>query len=314
MTQPDGFKVVDKENWVCKLNKSLYGLKQSPRQWYKRFDKFMMDHKYTRSKYDPCVYLHKLQDKSYIYLLLYVDDMLIASKSQDEINKLKAQLSKEFEMKDLGEAKKILGMEISRDRKRGKLCLTQKQYLKKVLQQFGINKDAKSVSTPLPPHLKLSNQLSPKTDAEREYMAKVPYANAVGSLMYAMVCTRPDISQAVGVVSRYMHDPGKDHWHAVKCILRYIQDTVDIGLIFEQDKSCDQSVVGYCDSDYAGDSDKRRSTTGYLFTVAKAPVSWKSTLQSTVALSTTEAEYMAITKAVKEAIWLQGLLKDLGVG
>ena len=302
MTQPEGYTDAGGRNWVCKLNKSLYGLKQSPRQWYKRFDSFMRRQKYTRSKYDNCVYLQKLHDGSFIYLLLYVDDMLIASKSQNEIDKLKAQLNQEFEMKDLGEAKKILGMEISRDRQRGKLCLNQKQYLKKVLQCFGVNENTKHVSTPLASHLKLSAQLSPKTEDEREYMAKVPYANAVGSLMYAMVCTRPDISQAVGVVSRYMHDPGKGHWQAVKWILRYLRKTVDVGLIFEQDEALGQFVVGYVDSDFAGDLDKRRSTTGYLFTLAKAPVSWKSTLQSTVAVSTTEAEYMAVTEAVKEAI------------
>ncbi|KAL0433193.1 UNVERIFIED_CONTAM: Retrovirus-related Pol polyprotein from transposon TNT 1-94 [Sesamum latifolium] len=142
-------------------------------------------------------------------------------------------------------------------------------------------------------------------------MSRVPYANAVGSLMYAMLCTRPDISQAVGLVSRYMHDPGKEHWQAVKWIFRYIQNIVDVGLVFEQENS--QCVIGYCDSDFAGDLDKRRSTTGYVFTLAKAPVSWRSTLQSTVALSTTEAEYMAITEAVKEAIWLQGLLGELGI-
>ncbi|KAE8691959.1 hypothetical protein F3Y22_tig00110864pilonHSYRG00223 [Hibiscus syriacus] len=162
-----------------------------------------------------------LKDGSFTYILLYVDDMLITLKSQKEIDKLKAQLNQEFEMKDLGEAKKIL---------------------------------------------------------DRVYMAKVPYANAIGSLMYAMVCTCPDISQAVGV-----------------------------------DEALGQCVVGYADSDYAGDLDKRRSTTRYLFTLAKAPISWKSTLQSTVALSTTEAEYMAISEAVKEVIWLNGLMEDLGV-
>ena len=146
--------------------------------------------------------------------------MLIASKSRVEIEKLKTQLSSEFEMKDLGEAKKILGMEISRDRGKGKVCLTQKQYLMKVLQRFGVSEQSKLVSTPLAPHFKLSASLSPSTDEEREYMSRVPYSNAVGSLMYAMVCTRPDISQAVGVVSRYMHDPGKGHWQAVKWILR----------------------------------------------------------------------------------------------
>ena len=314
ITQPDGFKVDGKEDWVCKLNKSLYGLKKSPRQWYKQFDQFMIGQNYTISNFDHCVYFRKLQDGSFIYLLLYVDDMLIASKNQGEICRLKAQLSKEFKMKDLGEAKKILDMEIARDRQRGTLCLTQRQYLKKVLQRFGMSENTKPVSTPLAPHFKLSASQCPKTEEEREYMSKVPYSNAVGSLMYAMVCTRPDISHTVGIVSRYMNNPGKEHWQAVKWILRYIQKTLDVGLIFEKDDMVGQHVVRYCDSDYAGDLDKRRSTTGYVFTLARAPVSWKSTLQSTVALSTTEAEYMAITEAVKEAIWLQGLLDDLGVG
>lgn len=313
MSQPDGFKVPEKENLVCKLRKSLYGLKQSPRQWYKRFDRFMIGQKYTRSHYDHCVYFRKLRDGSFIYLLLYVDDMLIACKSKLEIDKLKTQLRNEFEMKDLGEAKKILGMEIDRDRVKGTVCLSQKQYLKKVLQRFGMDKNTKPVSTPLAHHFKLSALMSPRTDKEREYMAQVPYACAVGSLMYAMVCTRPDISQAVSIVSRYMHDPGKMHWQAVKWILRYILGTVDVGLMFERDDQFGRHVVGYVDSDYAGDLDKRRSTSGYVFTLARGPVSWRSTLQSTVALSTTEAEYMAVTEAVREAIWLHGLLEDLGL-
>ena len=260
------------------------------------------------------MYFRKLQDGSFIYLLLYVDDMLIESRNQEEICILKAELSKEFEMKDLGEAKKILGMEIARDRQRGTLCLTQKQYLNKVLQRFCMSEKTKPVSTPLAPHFKLSASQCPKTKEEQEYMSKVPYSNAVGSLMYAMVCTRPDISHAVGTVSRYMHNPEKEHWQALKWILRYIKKTLNVGLIFKKDDMVGQHVVGYCDSDYAGDHDKCRSTTGYVFTLAKTPVSWKSTLQSTVALSTTEAEYMAITETVKEAIWLQGLLDDLGVG
>ena len=138
MTRLEGYKVFRKEDWVCKLSKSLYRLKQSPRQWYKRFDQFMKGQEYRRSKYDCCVYLCNLQDGSYIYLLLYVDDMLIAAKSQVEIEWLKAQMSKEFEMKDLEETKNILGMKVSRDRERNKLWLSQKQYLKKILQSFDI--------------------------------------------------------------------------------------------------------------------------------------------------------------------------------
>ncbi|KAH9679276.1 hypothetical protein KPL71_026064 [Citrus sinensis] len=150
-----------------------------------------------------------------------------------------------------------------------------------------------------------------RSQEERDYMARVPYASVVGSLMYAMVCTRLDISQAVSMVSRYMHNPGKNQWLAVKWILRYLYGTVDVGLLFKKD--CGQQCVGYCDSDFAGDLDKRRSTTGYVFTLGGGPVSWRSILQSTIALSTTEAEYMAATEAVKEAIWLKGLLGDLGV-
>ncbi|KAH9662850.1 hypothetical protein KPL70_019489 [Citrus sinensis] len=311
MIQPCGFRVAEKENHVCMLIKSLYGLKQSPRQWYKRFDQFIQGQKFTRSEHDHCVCFRRLPDGAFIYLLLYVDDMLIASKNRDEIERLKKQLTSEFEMKDLGDAQRILGMEIHRDKKNGSVWLTQKSYLKKVLEMFNMDDKTKPVCTPLAPHFKLSSSSCPRSQEERDYMARVPYASVVGSLMYAMVCTRPDISQAMSMVSRYMHNLGKNQWLAVKWILRYLYGTVDVGLLFKKD--CGQQCVGYCDSDFAGDLDKRRSTTGYVFTLGGGPVSWRSILQSTIALSTTEAEYMAATEAVKEAIWLKGLLGDLGV-
>ena len=209
MDQPEGFIVPGKEDFVCKLKKSLYGLKQSPRQWYKRFDSFMISHGFERSKYDSCVYI-KFVDGSPIYLLLYVDDMLIAAKGMKEITTLKAHLSSEFEMKDLGAAKKILGMEITRDRKSGLLFLSQQSYIKKVLHRFNMD-GANSVSTPIAPHFKLSVSQCPTTDEEFEYMSKVPYSSAVGSLMYAMVCSRPDLSYAMSLISRYMANPGKEH-------------------------------------------------------------------------------------------------------
>ncbi|KAH9752632.1 hypothetical protein KPL71_014771 [Citrus sinensis] len=311
MIQPCGFKVAGKENHVCRLIKSLYGLKQSPRQWYKRFDQFIQGQKFTRSEHDHCVYFRRLLDKAFIYLLLYVNDMLISSKNRDEIERLKKQLASEFKMKDLGDAQRILGMEIRRDKKNGSVWLTQKSYLKKVLKRLGMDDKTKPVCTSLAPHFKLSSSLCPRSQEERDYMARVPYASAVGSLIYAMVCTRPDISQAVSMVSRYMHNPGINQWLAVKWILRYLYGTVDVGLLFKND--CGQQCVGYCDSDFAGDLDKRRSTTGYVFTLGGGPVSWRSILQSIIALSTMEAEYMAVTEAVKEALWLKGLLGDLGV-
>nr|GEW24200.1 retrovirus-related Pol polyprotein from transposon TNT 1-94 [Tanacetum cinerariifolium] len=222
------------------------------------------------------------QDGSFIYLFLYVDDMFIASQSLDEIETLKTRLKSEFEMKDLGEAKMILDTKIVRDKKLRKLCLTQKQYLIRVLKCFRFDKQTKRLSTPLASQFKISVAVSPKNDAERAYMEKVLYANVVGSLMYVMICTRLDISHVVGMVSRYMHNPGKGHWQAVKWILRYIHNTVDVGLVFKHGSS--RWVAGYCDSEY-----------------------------SITALSTTKAEYMAMTKAVKEAIWLQGLLGKLGI-
>ncbi|XP_070053673.1 uncharacterized protein [Nicotiana tomentosiformis] len=170
-----------------------------------------------------CVYFRKLNDGSFVYLLLYVDNMLIVAKDLEENHNLKSELKSEFEMKDLGAAKKILGMEIKRDRKANMLFLTEKKYLEKVLERF-VMKDVKSVSTPLAAHFKLSAAQSPQSKEEERHMAQVPYSSAVGSIMYAMVCTRPDISQAVSVVSQYMACPGKAHWHAVKWILRYLRE------------------------------------------------------------------------------------------
>jgi len=162
------------------------------------------------------MYYNKLLEGESIYLLLYVDDMLITSKIRSTIDKLKKDLSSEFKMKDLGEAKKVLGMKIGRDQKNDKVSLKPKEYLKKVLQKFNINGDKMTVSTPLVSHFKLKATMSPTSIEEREYMTHVPYATVVGSLIYAMVCTRPDVSQTVSMVSRYIHDPGRGHWEAVK--------------------------------------------------------------------------------------------------
>ena len=210
MDQPEGFQIEGKEDQVCRLKKSLYGLKQSPRQWYKKFDNFMVGHGYLRNGYDSCIYHRKLRDGSFVYLLLYVDDILVASTSISEINSLKKLLGRDFEMKDLGVAKRILGMEIIRDRKAGELRLLQIRYIEKVLDRFGMM-SCKPVSTPLASYFRLSASLSPNSLEEEEYMSRVPYSRAVGSVMYAMVCTHLDLSHTVSSVSRYMANPGKEH-------------------------------------------------------------------------------------------------------
>ena len=188
-------------------------------------------------------------NNSYIILLLYVDDMLIAGFSIEEINNLKKQLSKQFAMKDLGAAKQIFGIRIIRNKANGTLKLSQSEYVKKVLSKFNMN-EAKPVSTPLGSHLKLSKEQSLKTKEEMDYMSKVPYASTIGSLMYAMVCTRPDIAHPVGVVSKFMSRPGKQHWKAVKWILGYLKGLSNTCLCFI---GASLKLQGYVDADFAGD-------------------------------------------------------------
>ncbi|MCO5595683.1 hypothetical protein L7F22_049728 [Adiantum nelumboides] len=176
---------------------------------------------YMRTETDHCLYTKRMADGSLQILILYVDDMLIAGKDKHNVDALKGKLSETFDMKDLGDASHILGMRIIRDRNRGLLYLSQQTYVEKVLKRFNMER-GKSSSTPLAPHLKLSKADCPKSDTEKAEMAKIPYASACGSLMYAMVATRPDIAYAVGVVSRFMSNPGKKHWEAVKGVLRYL--------------------------------------------------------------------------------------------
>ncbi|CAA0816671.1 cysteine-rich RLK (RECEPTOR-like protein kinase) 8 [Striga hermonthica] len=220
---------------------------------------------------------------SFIILLLYVDDMLIAGSDVKEIERLKGQLSRRFDMKDLGEARQILGMTITRDRNAGKLWLSQSDYIEKVLCRFKMD-TAKPVGVPLGSQIKLSNKDSPKDDSEKERMRVTPYASAIGSLMYAM--------------------------EAIKWILRYLRGTKDRALVFGRGTI---TLSGFVDADFAGsDLDKRRSTTGYVFTYGGTAVSWISKLQKIVTLSTTEAEYVAVTEAAKELVWLQNFLNELG--
>ncbi|KAL0301480.1 UNVERIFIED_CONTAM: Retrovirus-related Pol polyprotein from transposon TNT 1-94, partial [Sesamum radiatum] len=193
----------------------------------------------------------------------------------------------------------------------GKLWLSQRGHVEKVLDRFGMSK-AKPMITPLANHFKLSIEQCPKTDREVEDMAKVSYASAVGCLTYAIVCTRPDLAHAISQVCKHMSKPGRHYWEAVKWIFRYLKGTVGHGIIFGSQQN-DPLVVGYVDSDYATDLDDRRSKTGYVFTLGGGLICWKLTVQSIMALSTTEVEYMTVAEAAKEALWLSGLSKELGV-
>ncbi|KAL0560149.1 hypothetical protein IC582_000543 [Cucumis melo] len=210
MAQPKGYEVKGKEDMVFHLHKSIYGLKQSPIQWYIRFDTFILKPRFHKKSYDACVYWKLSQKGTYIYLLLYLDDMILVSKDYAQICELKKQLSNEFEMKDLGELKRILGMDVKRDRDKCLLTISQENYVIKLLEKYNMS-GSKTVSTPLASHFRFSSSQCSVTEQERLEISNIPYCNAVGSIMYLMICTRPDLGYAMSMISRFMSNPGKKH-------------------------------------------------------------------------------------------------------
>jgi hypothetical protein len=225
------------------------------------------------------------------------------------VKTVKEKLSSRFKMIDFGEVSKILGINVRRDRASGTLTLSQEEYVDGILTRFGMEDCAVS-RTPLSTSTKLSEEMSPKTEQERERMSGVPYRAAIGSLMYLMVSTRPDLAAAVGLLSRFLNNPGEEHWMAVKKIFKYLQGTRQMGLTYSRKEEV--KLEAYTDSDWAGDVDSRKSTSAYVIMIGGAAVSWKSKRQDSVALSSTEAEYMASTQACKEVLWGKDFLFELG--
>jgi transposase InsO family protein len=289
MVQPEGFVKTGQENMVCKLNKSLYGLKQASRAWYQKMDEALLKLHFSRLQADPCIYLLR-KSAVILYIALYVDDLLLLCNHLDELNALKQQLSQQFEMKDLGEAHFILGIQIERDRKAHTLSITQRNYIKKVVERFDMA-ESKPVATPLDSSVKLTKADCPSTVAQAKEMEKIPYQSAVGAIMYAMLGTRPDIAFALTSLSQYSSNPGHPHWVALKRVLRYLQGTMGYKLTYGGNHllHVHPSLSGYCDADWASNNDDRRSITGYVFLLAGCAVSWQAKKQPTVALSSVEA-------------------------
>ena len=213
-------------------------------------------------------------------------------------------------MKDLGEATYILGVRIYRDRSRRLLGLSQCTYIDKVLKRFSMEESKKGF-LPMRHGISLSKEMCPSTPRERERMTKIPYASAIGFIMYDMLCTRPDVSYALSMTSRYQADPSECHWIAVKNILKYLRRTKGIFLIYGGEKEL--SVKGYTDASFQTDKDDFRSQSGFVFCVNGGAVSWKSSKQSTVADSITEDEYIAAIEATKEAVWIKKFITELRV-
>ncbi|KAL4302115.1 hypothetical protein GQ457_10G009760 [Hibiscus cannabinus] len=301
MTQPEGFVTPEDARKVCKLQRSIYGLKQASRSWNLRFNEAIQEFGFIRNEDEPCVYKN-FSGSIVAFLILYVDDILIIGNDVPNLQSIKTWLSSCFSMKDLGEATYILGVKIYRDRSRRLLGLSQSTYIDKVLKRFSME-ESKRGFLPMRHGISLSKEMCPSTPQERERMSQIPYASAIGSIMYAMICTRPDLSYALSMTSRYQANPGEGHWTTVKNILKYLRRTKDVFLVYGGKEEL--RIKGYTDASFQTDKDDSRSQSGFVFCLNGGAVSWKSSKQDTVADSTTEAEYIAASEAAKEAVWIK---------
>ncbi len=296
--QPQGYVIKGKEDKVYRLRKALYGLKQAPRAWNSKIDSYLLQNGFTKSPNEPSLYI-KTQGSDFLILCLYVDDLIYTGTKPRMIEEFKKSMMSEYEMTDLGAMKYFLGMQVKQSP--GKIFLSQEKYAEDMLKKFNMS-DCKPMATPMATNEKLSkNEGIEKVDASF-------YRSLVGSLIY-LTNTRPDIVHAVSIISMFMSEPSKAHLAAAKRILRYIKGTKSHGIMYESE--IDYKLTGYTDSDWAGSIDDRRSTSGYVFQLGSKSISWSSKKQATVALSSSEAEYISATSSACEAVWLRRILKDL---
>jgi hypothetical protein len=286
-----------------KLNKCLYGTKQAPRYWNSTIDKFFKEFGLQATKCDPCLYYY-VQRKIIFLVGLYVDDLIIAGNCLKTIMKLKQGLSDRFHMKDLGELSYLLGMEIKRERSKKLLFVNQHRYITEILEKFGMM-SSNSTAIPMEKGIQLVKHNLKNAETVN------PYRELIGSLMYCSTHTRPDITFSTCHLSRYMSHPSDIHWTHAKRILRYLKGTTNTGLCF--DGSLPLKLVGYCDADWGSHKEDRKSIIGYVYLICGVAISWKSKVHSSVALSTCEAEYVAISEAVKELLWIKQLFQELGI-
>jgi transposase InsO family protein len=298
---------------VWRLNKALYGLRQAAKVWFDKWTEAMIQMGFVPAQADPCLYVKRAEEP--IFIALYVDDVLFFG-SKGAIEKEAAQVRQMFETKDLGylepnSAKKFLGMELRRVNS-AEFCgitLTQTQYTTNVLKRFGMEK-ANPAPSPMNPGTRLRKEGTPLPQ-ENEYAA------IVGSLLYLSVHTRPDITFAVSTLSRFMSAPTEDHLTAAKRVMRYLRKDPEAGIAFKGKRNLGDvqfkhsEVMVYTDSDFAMDTTMSKSTTGVIVTMNGAPLHWKSKLQSIVAQSTCEAEFVAAAAGMREAMWFRKLIKDV---
>jgi hypothetical protein len=306
MRLPPGISLTDDKTLVLRLLKPIYGLRQSGRHWYRKFSSVLMGPlRMKRCEVDQAVF-YRVEGESVMALASHVDDCSAVASSVELEEEIKTELRKAFEISDLGEINWILGIAVKRDRTARTIRLSQKSYINSMLSRYGFE-NIKPVAMPMDPSMHFSTSQSPKTTQEFAEMKDKPYREAVGSLMYASLGTRPDITYAVSVLSKFADNPGLVHWNAAKRVFAYLAGTKDLWLTYGDSSA---ELEGYTDADGSMHED-RKAISGYAFLLDGGAVSWSSKKQEIIALSTTEAEYVATTHAAKEALWLRSLIGEI---
>ena len=312
MRAPKGFEKLDLDlGNLWRLHGSLYGLKQAPLIWNKLLDKVLKSFGWRRLSSDWCIYIWRDLKGHFMILAVHVDDMLLAGNNRVLMEEAKAWLAKNFKIKDMGSPRLIVGLEVIRDMRQGTIAVSQGHFIDELTVRYH-QTSAPTAPTPLSSGFEFTGEDCPSTARDREEMAQLPYRSLVGALMYIMIGTRPDISFAVGCLSRYLINPGKRHWDQALRVLNYLRGTRDLVISYSQHSTNGLTLRGFSDSDWAGEKDGSRSTSGYVWMLSGGPVSWKSRLQPIVALSSTEAEYITVTAAAQEGIWLRRVMGELG--
>ena len=309
MKQPEGFIEPGYEDYVCKLIHTIYGTMQGAHDWYETLRETFNKLGYTTSHADPCVRF-KTEDGNYTITDTYTDDIFGASNDEQEVKRRKDEIGKVWEIKDVGENEYFLGMRVQQDLKLGTIRLTQRPYWEHVINRFRLEHITPR-NTPLPTGISLDTNMSPKTESEREQMNDKPYRSVLGSVMWGQLATRPDLSFSISLLARFQANPGVEHWNALMHVIGYVKNTLDYGLTYSRD--ADLSPHAFVDADYGGCKDTRRSTSGYVFLMAGAPVTWSSKRQATVALSTVEAEYVAMSRCAQQMVWMHSWLREVKI-
>lgn len=299
MQKPEGFPEGVGKGQVLKLKKAVYGLKQASRAWYHRVEDCLLKFGYKKSKIEPCLFVKNVNGLR-TYIALYVDDFFVFSNSEEETRNLISELSSHFKLKDLGQVKQCLGMNVCIDKENGVITLDQESYVNQLLHKFNMT-DCKVADTPM--EEKLNLQKGEK--CETVY----PYQQLIGSLMYLAVQTRPDIAFSVGYLSQFNNCFGKEHWTHAKRVLRYLKKTKHFCLRYSREG--DAKMTGFVDADWGSDVLDRRSYTGFCFNLSGCVISWGSKKQRCVALSSTEAEYIGISECTREAMYLRNLQREV---